>query len=371
MTELSTNQRRRFSEHLADKMLWSYRESATWSEIADALREDPEWGNSPLTHDEAELDIRNSGFLVRDIDDRWRFVHRSILEYFAAKAELRNLLRGERPRYVPTDGYRLFLNDLVARCWLESGESPLPIHSWHPSRGDEVRANQWSLLAAASTTLSRKGFVSLSGVGSIETRENTLWKNTTFSRLDLKIKSGNVNFIRCQFNKCEISISEGYASEIILSECAYLDTEIRFAEFPSWKTVFDTSSRKAIDIRVAAFDFALAVEAGAHVFVADYEWILRSSHLDIFLDCAGRLKGKILKHNFIRGAYAGELEALLPRLLQENLVIEDSSRQPHQISWSPGGRALVSKLQSDPVSAQAQISLLFYSEVSPKKFQAS
>ncbi len=64
---LSADQRTHFSEHLADRMLWEEKESASWSDISEVLRHGPDWGNNPLTHEEAELDIRNSGFLVRDL----------------------------------------------------------------------------------------------------------------------------------------------------------------------------------------------------------------------------------------------------------------------------------------------------------------
>ena len=128
---LSSNQRERFSEHLADRMLWQGLDSASWGELADALREDEKWRDNPLTQEEAELDIRNSGFLVRELDDRWRFAHRSILEYFAARAENKRLGSGERPRPIPTDGYRLFLTVLLARSWFDKGEPPLPTYAWN------------------------------------------------------------------------------------------------------------------------------------------------------------------------------------------------------------------------------------------------
>ncbi len=84
-TRLSKDQRRQLSHVLADHMLWQQVDSETWSYLREVLRKSPEWTSAPLTEEEVDTDIRNSGFLVRDLDDRYRFIHRSIMEYFAAR----------------------------------------------------------------------------------------------------------------------------------------------------------------------------------------------------------------------------------------------------------------------------------------------
>ena len=71
---LKKDQRRRLSSVLADHMLWQARESESWSYLREVLHVSEDWRNSPLTDEEAELDIRNSGFLIRDLDDRYRFI---------------------------------------------------------------------------------------------------------------------------------------------------------------------------------------------------------------------------------------------------------------------------------------------------------
>ena len=203
---LSATQRTHFSEYLADRMLWEGRESASWSDLSEALRRAPEWGNNPLTHEEAELDIRNSGFLVRDLDDKWRFVHRSILEYFAARLEVLRLSSGERPRYIPTDGYRLFLTELVARHWLHSGKSPFPARAWLVARGDDVRSNQWSLLAAASKVLPPGRSVELAGIESLKLAGDFAWAATNFRAISLTIEDGRHVFNKCKFTNCQLII---------------------------------------------------------------------------------------------------------------------------------------------------------------------
>lgn len=264
-SRLSCAQRQHFSEHLANRLLWEARESASWADVSKVLREDPGWGNNPLTQGEAELDIRNSCFLIRELDDQWRFVHRSILEYFAAKVELRLLSEGERPRYIPTDGYRMFLTQLMASKWLHDDAAPIPFSSWSSSRGDDVRANQWSLLAIASTLLPETAVVSLSIKGAVTTKQDTNWKATHFKNLHLTITSGEVNFTRCVFSRSRIDVPKNWETVIRFKECKYDSTEIHFEAFPSWITNYDVEGEKAVDVPIAAWIFSEAVEQGARV----------------------------------------------------------------------------------------------------------
>jgi hypothetical protein len=356
---LTANQRALFSEYLAERMLWSSRESAPWSELAEALRANPDWGNNPLTQEEAELDIRNSGFLVRDLDDKWRFNHRSVLEYFAARAELSRLILGERPRYIPTDGYSLFLTELIARYWLSEGTPPLSANAWQISRGSEVLANQWSFLAAASTLLPEGSLVTLSGVGKVETQVDTRWLNTHFKRTNLVVLTGYVEFRNCVFSDCAVNVDIERNANLTCSECRFENTKLHFTEFPSWISSYDAANPQAIDAPVAVYEFSEYVDAGACVRVGNQEWVLRKAQLGIFLECARRLKGKVFKHNFLRGAFTHELGRLLPSLIQAQLVDEDSSRQSHQLSWTSRGRALATKLRNDPLVAQAEVAALF------------
>jgi hypothetical protein len=265
---LSASQRTHFSEHLADRMLWEQKESATWNELSGILRLDPAWGEHPLTQEEAEVDIRNSGFLLRELDDQWRFVHRSILEYFAARAEVDRLRAGERPRNIPTDGYRLFLTELLARLWLDSGEPPIPPRAWIISRGDEVRANQWSLLAAASKLLPEGASVTVSDIDSLKSEEDLAWAGTNFKSVSFTISAGYVTFTRCNFSNCQIVVTENPQIVTDFERCAYQNTTFKYSVFPGWITPYDVSStRGTVDVPVAVWDFSRAVEEGAKVFV--------------------------------------------------------------------------------------------------------
>lgn len=254
---LSTSQRTHFSENLADHMLWEGKESAAWNELAEVLRRGPDWGDNPLTYEEAELDIRNSGFLFREVDDKWRFVHRSILEYFAARAEVDRLQAGERPRYIPTDGYRWFLTELLARHWLEFGEPPFPPRAWLISRGDEVRANQWSLLAAASKMLPESALVTLSGIESLRLSEDFAWAATNFSSVSVSISAGHIVFSGCRFSNCEIELPENSQAVTTFEDCTYQNTSLRFVVVPDWTTPYDAAStRGVVDVPVAAWEFS-------------------------------------------------------------------------------------------------------------------
>jgi hypothetical protein len=356
---LSVSQRAHFSEHLADRMLWRELDSAPWSELSEALRANPEWGNNPIPNDEAELDIRNSGFLIREMDDRWRFVHRSILEYFAARAELSRLISGERPRYIPTDGFKLFINELMAKYWADNGVSVFPLQCWASSRGRDVKNNQWSLLSSASKLLPDDVAAELSGVGALETDFDSEWRFIKFVRLNLTVLSGTVSFNRCIFHDCRL-ISAGNAQSVLIFEnCTFEDTLIQFNSFPCWTTPLDANNPQAIDVPIAVLDFAAYVDAGAKVKIGDREWVLGQGHLQVFLECARRLRGKTFKHNFLRGSFVDSLNSVLSRLIQFSLVHEDSSRQGHQLDWTQRGRALVTKLRTDPMSAQAEVADLF------------
>jgi hypothetical protein len=341
-------------------MLWEQKETATWNELSEVLRLDPAWGSDPLTQEEAELDIRNSGFLLRELDDKWRFVHRSISEYFAARAEVDRLQAGERPRYVPTDGYRLFLTELLARYWLESGEPPIPPRAWLIARGDEVRSNQWSLLAAATKMLPEGVSVTLSGIDAVKSEENLAWAQTNFNSVSLTISAGYVTFTKCKFTNCQIVVIENPETVTDFADCTYYNTTLRFSVFPDWITPHDISGgRGTAEVPIAVLDFSRAVEGGADVYVGGVKWSLCERDLYLFVECTKRLRGKVYAHNFLRGAYANELERLLPSLIKRQFVEEDSSRQSHQLNWSSRGRALVTRLRSHPVSAQAELAALF------------
>jgi hypothetical protein len=135
---LSVEQRRVFSESLAEAFLWSGRESADWPHIRATLQKLPSWGDSPLTEEEAQVDIRNSGFLVRDLDDRFRFIHRSLMEFLAARAEIGHLRADKKPRAMPTDGFRLFLTQLIAKDWIEHQSPCFGGKTWAQNRGISV-----------------------------------------------------------------------------------------------------------------------------------------------------------------------------------------------------------------------------------------
>jgi len=247
----------------------------------------------------------------------------------------------------------------MASKWLHDDAAPIPFSSWSSSRGDDVRANQWSLLAIASTLLPETAVVSLSINGAVTTKQDTNWKATHFKNLHLTITSGEVNFTRCVFSRSRIDVPKNWETVIRFKECKYDSTEIHFEAFPSWITNYDVEGEKAVDVPIAAWIFSEAVEQGARVFVEQSEWQLPETHLKLFLEAARHLKGKTEKRYFAQGFYENELKNLLPRLLQTQLVIEDQSRKSHHLELSSAGRELIAMLKRDPVKGQQKVAALF------------
>lgn len=355
---LSRTQRERFSQYLADRMLWEARESVSWAEIVEILRDDPEWGNNPLTQDEAERDVRNSGFLVRELDNRWRFAHRSILEYFSARAELDRIVSGERPRYIPTDGYRLFLTELIATRWMQEGSAPFPARSWNESRGLEVRRNQWSLLASASATLPEEAAVPLLEVGVLSTIADAAWTSVIFQQLHLSIDDGRVTFQNCDFSRCKLEIPNP-SVVVDFERCKFDVTTISFSRMPRWRTQYDVEKPEAMDVPIAVWRLSEWVEAGAEIVVGDDRWLLCESDLSLFLRAVKGLRSKARGPQLTRGADGERLVQLIRSFTQHGLTSESNLSASRSPMLNAVGRSLVAKLQNDPLRGQIEVHAIF------------
>lgn len=355
---LSKEQRRKLSIALAEHMLWKGRESEPWTYLRDVLRVEEAWKGNPLPDDQVELDIRTSGFLVRDLDNRYRFIHRSIMEYFAADAERVRLERGDRPRHFPTDGFRLFLVNLLARQWHTTAASPFPHRSWDQGRGEGVLEAQMSLLAAASALIPDGSVVELSGVQRVRTSTMMNWKGVRFRKFEWRHAGGELQFSGCSFHDIEIVVENG--SRPTFDKCSFSGTRLTFLESPSW-SVPDTvilGPRLRLGLPNQYWELSELADQQVDIVISGKRWTTPVSSLDLCAQAWQRVaSGKIAKDNFARGTRASELSALLDALVREGLIAEDTSRSGHQLEATQKFRAFIGMLASDPIAAQTTLAV--------------
>jgi NACHT domain/Restriction endonuclease len=350
--QLNSQQRWELSEALADHMLWSGRESESWSYISEVLRRQELWQQNPLSDEEADFDIRNSGFLIRDMDDEYRFIHRSIMEFFASVKELGRLRNFERPRHFPTDGFRLFLSQLIADAWLKENEAPLPLVP--QGRGGFALNPQMSMLAAASTMIPEDRRVRLKGIGLVETEGDQQWRRVKFEGFQWRHYGADVRFEMCEFANCSIRL-EGFQQRGF-EECEFSQSEIHFAQTPDWGyLVWDAKSRAERPLWVQ--QLAELKSAGARVYVEDKEWTLSSLQLFMCSELVSRMRGKVSGDSLFGGVFAEELRGLLPVLIRRGWVREDTSRRPHQFELSTRAREILGGLSRDPLTVQREFAV--------------
>jgi hypothetical protein len=357
---LSKEQRRRLSHILAEQMFWQARESETWSHLREVLKQSPDWKNNPLTDEEAELDIRNSGFLVRDLDDRYRFVHRSIMEFFAAKSEVQLLKSGARPRHFPTDGFRTFFAYQMAKDWAEGAGPAFPPESWEINRGESVIEAQLSMLAAASKHIPPGKKLVLSRVYCARTTCDQSWQRVQFENVSWEHRGGSLAFVECSFNDSKLFVKGDVA--ISFRGCGFKRTEISWEKFPSSLSsggAEPDAQGAALQLPPAVWLLADLAQQGVVIRVGGVGWGIHREHLDLFAESAHRLRGKTMKQNYLRGTRRTQLTRLLPILKRLGLVREDASRQGHQLELTSQAFALIGRLQKEPMAAQEEFIGLF------------
>ncbi|MCK6589503.1 MAG: pentapeptide repeat-containing protein, partial [Polyangiaceae bacterium] len=93
------NQKVEFAEAMADQLWRSGRATCTWQELQQSVRARlAQYLPSDIPAGAAFLEIQGGAFFVREGDDRYRFAHKSFLEYFLARAIVNTI--AERPKAV-------------------------------------------------------------------------------------------------------------------------------------------------------------------------------------------------------------------------------------------------------------------------------
>ena len=369
-TVLSSHQRRMVSQNLAVHMLWSATDSARWEELAEYLRAERAWRESPISDDEAELDIRKSGFLIRDLDDQYRFAHRSVMEFFAAEAELRRFTEGAGPRHFPTDGFRHFVAAFTARHWLEHQEPPFGSTSWVAAkRGETAIEAQLALLASATELLPAGVRVPLSGVYSAVTKQEMRWKQVSFRDMTWTIAGGAARFQDCAFDGCTLILQRGDERPELRS-CSFTDSQLEFRQIPSWKEPFSplVGSEGTLAVPAWIWDLATLRTEGVKIQLPGGEWKLPRRVLELCAEVFSRFRaGKTSDDSFSKGKHGEELRAILPRLKSSGWVETGKggtrSKNPHMLYLGAEANAALSKLSSKPVEAQdAMLDVFPYAE---------
>jgi len=355
--KLSVEQRRRLSENLANYMLWEQKERADWLTIQKVLHEDPYWKENSLTDAEAEIDIRNSGFLIREFDDSYKFVHRSIMEYFGAQAELGKIKLGIKPREFPTDGYRSFILQLISREWIKNDIDVFPESIWAINSGETILSSISNTLAAVTSNIPSSGKKYI-----IRNRKNILinddqaWYNCTFINSRIKVLTGSVIFKNVVFSETYIDINTNF----IFKNCTFDKTTLSMAVLP----VFENESAIGIILNAqqAAYNIPLIIwylsdllSRGLNIVIDNKKYQITFQQLNFFFEVISRIKGKIFIGSWKKGKTKNAHELLLEELIRKGYVDKDTSREGHQIKISHLGNEFLAKLKTNPLAIHDEI----------------
>lgn len=353
---LQSNQRRRLSEVLADKLLWNGQESEVWEKLLLILKEQHDWKDNPISPDEFDLDVRKSGFLIRDIDDRFRFIHRSIMEFFAAKMEFERLENGERPRYFPTDGYQNFLLLFIAKSWLENNTPPLPKTSWEVSRGMETINNQASILASASHYIpgGKKGNLSLFNFfsnGDIE------WNNVNIDNSKITHTLGKIRFIKCNLTSTSLKIIN--VDSLILENCHINNVLLSIDCIPTWNdpTIKLDGPYGVLDIPKPYWMLAKIVSNGGKVLINNLNWTISENKLKNIADISHLMKTAVPLTVFNKSRYLN-LKTIFEKLVKNDIIIEDVSHNKNRdrnFITTKKFINLVGELKTNPLDCQEKL----------------
>ena len=339
-------------------MIWEQKERADWDTLKRVLHEDPHWKENSLTDSEAELDIRNSGFLIREYDDSYKFVHRSIMEYFAARAEFGRIKSGIKPREIPTDGYRTFLFQILAREWIEQKKDPFPERLWQESMGDTV-------LSSISNTLSAISFYVSEGDSrykildrrSIQINGNQHWRNIDAINCKIKIIDGIVKFEDCFFNNTIFDVLK----MPYFINCNFADCSLILG--PKEVDIFAENVPFVLDAQLLSYNASLILwylsylcQMSISIIWSNKAFNIKFDNVKLLFEVLSRIKGKIFIDYWKKGKMKTIHETILNELIKEGYVDKDTSRQGHQIKISHKGNELLMKAQLRPYEAYDEIS---------------
>lgn len=365
--QLSTRQRTRLSQELALLLIRKEEFSASWSDIKDVLSGDPEWRSSAVGEGAAEIDIRNSTFLVRESDDVFRFAHRSILEYFAAKSDFERYLTGAKFVAPYSDGYQQFIGMFLAKKWLEDGSCPLPRRSLSLSEYSD--RSQLSLMASTTGYFRdrqiEKPKVSLNISGSCQENVFLHFSNVVVenSDIDLTDVAGKISFENCVIRNSSIRVSRSFAE---FDRCV-LDRVSMDAPEKGWRELKLVPSEDGLGIQLSEYPAGVLVDVlyrwmkcnpHGHARVSGVEWLVEPESIRLAVILSRRLVGrsKIAVGTFFKGTDGDVCKKYIDGLLYAGWIEEDTSRQPHQLSIGAKGASLVKSLFSSPLASQKEFS---------------
>lgn len=352
--QLSQAQRLELSKSLAEKLIAREEFAASWEEILEMLRSDPAWRSAPLPESVAESDVRNSTFLVREDPAQFRFVHRSIMEYFSAIASVDRIMASSFGETVVSDGHSKFCDLMFCKHWMERGA--LPFGKRELDLDDWRDAELVGLLSRAATVAPPGARLEMSGLKIRGTRMSLLMlANCNVSGLSI-----NVDFIerletfRARLDNLSIVAKRvGWLkfedTEIVGSSCS-----LTAEGWSRVNLVAAVPSGSPAELAPGFYQASLWADfPGARAVIDGGEWRISAAKLRLLLEVSNRLGGsKRTVDSFKAGPDGPTLESYLPALKREGVVVEDSSRQPHQLSLGQTGRRLISGLKANPSAWQ-------------------
>lgn len=350
---LSSSQRKQFSESLAVHMFWHEKDSASWADLKEALRSDPSWGDNPLSDEQAELDIRNSGFLVRELDDKFRFIHRSIMEYFAAKYESERLMAGERLRHYPTDGYRLFLIYQVIRTLHNNDGVYFPAMSWDSTRGSSVLAAQVSMLSAATAEAKTAKPTIVRSIRNGYSSISQTWRNAILEDCSFVYEKGALAFENCQITRCVFIKCNNLVS---FNNCVFDSVTISFTDIstPDKSEIVVDAPTASLELPAGVIQMCHYVSQNIKVAIKDRDWVLNMNELSLFADAYSRIREHVRKDNYAKGTRRKILEDFLKSLVRFKYVNEDA-RDAKVLSLEKKAMQLVGRFRTEPLAAQLEV----------------
>ncbi|MEH0021322.1 MAG: hypothetical protein V6Z89_16840 [Desulfobacter sp.] len=317
-TKLNQRARLNFSEKLAEHMITNSKDSEDWKYLKALLMEDDDWRESRLKDEEIDLDIRKSGFLIRDYDDKYKFLHRSIMEFLAARKELKNLINGDKISYFRTDGYKMFLEQLVGEHWINNNQIPFQIHSWDESRGKDAIDSQILLLSGASLHFDEGVTFQVPKMISINT--STKWNRVEFVKASFKIVDAIIDFKNCSINSSRIvldgsskmdfenSIIEN--NEIVINEAVDLE-----------KTNLNLEPHQIHMFRSKYFwDMAYLYDQGNTIKYNRSVFTLSYAKLEKLALSLHYLRDNIEVDNYAKSTRSQDLSAMIPILIKHGII---------------------------------------------------
>lgn len=363
--QLSSKQRLQLSRSLAVNLITRDDYAASWREIRELLHQDESWRDKPVSDPAAEFDVRNSTFLMRESDDSFRFVHRSIMEYFAAMESYEKLVAGARAELHLTDGHAQFLAMFVALNWCKENKGELPFRKSKFNLDDWADQQLLALVSAATSLLPENGTkprlsTSLSG----ERCERCELFNVDVRGLSINVgEIGSLTFQGCDIRELTVSIRRDVGS-IAFQNCAVEKSQLALP-LDGWRRVQiipEDPSEESVALlelpdgyiaaaRWVEFPNCFAEIGGSKWTVPFRSLVLASA---VWKRIGGRVKISI--ESWDKSSYATELEALLPKLSgAADIVGVDTSRRPHQLHLTQKGHTLFAGIKKAPLHYQNEL----------------